>query len=159
MRHEDIAAKAAKAGFTLIEIIIAISIVGIMAAVAVPNINKYLKNARINAARQLIDTAKNATIQYQNEHKGKVPETQDAWVEALTGGEEPYIEGGATRSRSPGASRFVTRRRARAAASTSTRTVRTANRAATTTSPPSRTGASARNRRRAGRREERLHAD
>ena len=82
MRHEDIAEKAAKAGFTLIEIIIAISIVGIMAAVAVPNINKYLKNARINAARQLIDTAKNATIQYQNEHKGKVPET-------------PYIEGGA----------------------------------------------------------------
>ena len=95
MRHEDIAEKAAKAGFTLIEIIIAISIVGIMAAVAVPNINKYLKNARINAARQLIDTAKNATIQYQNEHKGKVPETQDAWVEALTGVEEPYIEGGA----------------------------------------------------------------
>ena len=75
MRHEDIAEKAAKAGFTLIEIIIAISIVGIMAAVAVPNINKYLKNARINAARQLIDTAKNATIQYQNEHKGKVPGT------------------------------------------------------------------------------------
>ena len=36
MRHEDIAEKAAKAGFTLIEIIIAISIVGIMAAVAVP---------------------------------------------------------------------------------------------------------------------------
>ena len=80
MRHEDIAAKAAKAGFTLIEIIIAISIVGIMAAVAVPNINKYLKNARINAERKLIDKAKNTTIQYQNEHKGKVPDTYDAWV-------------------------------------------------------------------------------
>ena len=65
MNQQNITEKAAKAGFTLIEIIIAISIVGIMAAVAVPNINKYLKNARINAARQLIDTAKNATIQYQ----------------------------------------------------------------------------------------------
>ena len=94
MNQQNITERAAKAGFTLIEIIIAISIVGIMAAVAVPNINKYLKNARINAARQLIDTAKNATIQYQNEHKGKVPDTQDAWVEGLTGGEEPYIEGG-----------------------------------------------------------------
>ena len=86
MNQQNITEKAAKAGFTLIEIIIAISIVGIMAAVAVPNINKYLKNARINAARQLIDTAKNATIQYQNEHKGKVPDSQDAWVEGLTSG-------------------------------------------------------------------------
>ena len=34
------AERAAKAGFTLVEIIIAIAIVGIMAAVAVPNINK-----------------------------------------------------------------------------------------------------------------------
>ena len=92
MRHEDIAEKAAKAGFTLIEIIIAISIVGIMAAVAVPNINKYLKNARINAARQLIDTAKNATIQYQNEHKGKVPDSQDAWVVRISAGRGKWDE-------------------------------------------------------------------
>ncbi len=94
MNQTTLTEKAAKAGFTLIEIIIAISIVGIMAAVAVPNINKYLKTARINAARQLIDTAKNATIQYQNEHRNKLPESQDAWVDALTSGEEPYIEGG-----------------------------------------------------------------
>ena len=40
MNQQNITEKAAKAGFTLIEIIIAISIVGIMAAVAVPNINK-----------------------------------------------------------------------------------------------------------------------
>ena len=46
--------RAAKAGFTLIEIIIAIAIVGIMAAVAVPSINKYISRARITACRQLI---------------------------------------------------------------------------------------------------------
>lgn len=89
-----IAESAAKAGFTLIEIIIAIAIVGIMAAVAVPNINKHIKRARINAAQQLIQTAAQATTTYSLDHSGKVPETQDAWIEALTGGDDPEIEGG-----------------------------------------------------------------
>ena len=85
---------AAKAGFTLVEIIIAIAIVGIMAAVAVPNINKNIKRARISAARQLISTAAQATTTYSLDHSGKTPASQDAWVEALTGGDDPEIEGG-----------------------------------------------------------------
>jgi general secretion pathway protein G len=86
---------AAKAGFTLVEIIIAIAIVGIMAAVAVPNINKNIKRARISAARQLISTAAQATTTYSLDHSGKTPASQDAWIEALTGGDDPEIEGGA----------------------------------------------------------------
>ena len=95
--NEDttLAESAAKAGFTLIEIIIAIAIVGIMAAVAVPNINKRIKSARITACRQLIQTAAQATTTYSLDHSGKVPDSQDAWVTALTGGDEPEIEGGA----------------------------------------------------------------
>lgn len=95
--NEDskIAEQAAKAGFTLIEIIIAIAIVGIMAAVAVPSINKYISRARITACRQLIQTAHQATVTYSLDHSGKVPDSQDAWVTALTGGDEPEIEGGA----------------------------------------------------------------
>ena len=71
-----LAESAAKAGFTLIEIIIAIAIVGIMAAVAVPNINKHIKRARINATQQLIQTAAQATTTYSLDHSGKVPESQ-----------------------------------------------------------------------------------
>ena len=89
--------RAAKAGFTLIEIIIAIAIVGIMAAVAVPSINKYISRARITACRQLIQTAHQATVTYSLDHSGKVPDSQDAWVTALTGGDEPEIEGRALR--------------------------------------------------------------
>ena len=81
--------RAAKAGFTLIEIIIAIAIVGIMAAVAVPSINKYISRARVTACRQLIQTAHQATVTYSLDHSGKVPDSQDAWVTALTGGDEP----------------------------------------------------------------------
>jgi len=95
MKREEQIERASRAGFTLIEIIIAIAIVGIMAAVAVPNINKYIARARINAARTLIDTAKQATHTYSLDHSGKVPDSQDAWVEALTGGDDPEIEGGA----------------------------------------------------------------
>ncbi len=86
---------ASRAGFTLIEIIIAIAIVGIMAAVAVPNIQKNIKRARIRAAQQLIQTAAQATTTYSLDHSGKVPDSQHAWVEALTGGDDPEIEGGA----------------------------------------------------------------
>lgn len=86
--------QSARAGFTLIEIIIAIAIVGIMAAVAVPNINKYIKRARISACQQLIQTAAQATTTYSLDHSGKVPDSQDAWVEALTGGDDPEMEGG-----------------------------------------------------------------
>ncbi len=96
MNEQDrrIAEQAAKAGFTLIEIIIAIAIVGIMAAVAVPNIQKNIKRARIKAAQQLIQTAAQATTTYSLDHSGKVPDSQEAWVEALTGGDDPEIEGG-----------------------------------------------------------------
>ncbi len=92
---------AAKAGFSLIEIIIAISIVGIMAAVAVPNVARYLKNAKINAARSMIKAAADATDMYREEHKSKLPSSQEAWIEALTGGDEPYIKGGPDRLTDP----------------------------------------------------------
>ena len=95
MNESKVVEQASKAGFTLIEIIIAIAIVGIMAAVAVPNINKHIKRARINACQQLIQTAAQATTTYSLDHSGKVPDSQDAWVEALTGGDDPEIEGGA----------------------------------------------------------------
>jgi len=96
MDNEQIkrAERAAEAGFTLIEIIIAIAIVGIMAAVAVPNINKNIKRARIRAAQQLIQTAAQATTTYSLDHSGKVPDSQEAWVEALTSGDDPEVEGG-----------------------------------------------------------------
>ena len=90
----EIAEQAVKAGFTLIEIIIAIAIVGIMAAVAVPNVSKYIDRANKTAARSLVDTAKQATMTYKLDHSGKAPDSQDAWVEALTGGDDPEISGG-----------------------------------------------------------------
>ncbi len=93
-QEQKTAEPATRAGFTLIEIIIAIAIVGIMAAIAVPNINKQIKRARISACQQLIQTAAQATTTYSLDHSGRVPDSQDAWVEALTGGDDPEIEGG-----------------------------------------------------------------
>ncbi len=93
-QKRELTERAAKAGFSLVEIIIAISIVGIMAAVAVPNLTAYLKRAKVNATRAMIKAATDATDMYREEHKSKLPASQDAWVEALTGGDEPYIKGG-----------------------------------------------------------------
>ncbi len=86
--------QSVRAGFTLVEIIIAVSIVGIMAGVAAVNIPKMLNRARVTSTREIIAAADTATKTYQTDHSGKVPESQDAWVEALTGGDDPEIEGG-----------------------------------------------------------------
>ena len=86
-----IAESAAKAGFTLIEIIIAIAIVGLMTAAGTVAIPAMLSKGRLTACRTTISNADTATHTYSMDHK--LPKTQDEWVEALTGGDDPLIDG------------------------------------------------------------------
>ena len=89
---ETKAATAMRAGFTLIEILVAVAIIGILGTVATVSIPKILENAKIKAAKSGVDSLKNAVVTY-NIEKGKYPSDLKALVEA-SGDDEPVVEGG-----------------------------------------------------------------
>ena len=75
---------------TLMEVMVAVMIVGLLTALAVTNVGRYMRRANVTATQQQIVTISQAITQYQFEHNSKLPET----LEALTEGDDPLIESG-----------------------------------------------------------------
>ncbi len=89
---ENTTAAAMRAGFTLIEILVAVAIIGILGTVATVSIPRILENSKIKAAKVAVDNLKGAVVTY-NIEKGKYPSDLKALVEA-TGDDEPILDGG-----------------------------------------------------------------
>ena len=93
MNNEERTAKAAmRAGFTLIEILVAVAIIGILGTVATVSIPRILENSKVKAAKAAVDSIRNAVVTY-NIEKGKYPNDLKALIES-SGDEEPILEGG-----------------------------------------------------------------
>ena len=60
--------RVAKAGFTLMEVMIAVMIVGVMSALAVTGVMRYLESSRKTATQQQLVTISTALKMYQSEH-------------------------------------------------------------------------------------------
>ena len=91
-KEETVAVSAMRAGFTLIEILVAVAIIGILGTTAAIGIPRILENSKIRAAKVGVDNLKAAVVAY-NIEKGKYPSDLKSFVEA-SGDDEPIVEGG-----------------------------------------------------------------
>jgi prepilin-type N-terminal cleavage/methylation domain-containing protein len=60
--------KNEKGGFTLIELMIVVAIIGILAAIAIPNVVSYFKKAKTAEAKQFLSTMRTLEEAYRAEN-------------------------------------------------------------------------------------------
>ena len=91
-KEENAAVLAMRAGFTLIEILVAVAIIGILGTIATINVTSFLERSRVTAAKEAVGNIKGAVLNYQIQSK-KLPSDLRVLVTA-NGDEEPILEGG-----------------------------------------------------------------
>ncbi len=81
-----------KWGFTLVELLATITLLGILAAIGVVSVNRYLKQAREASYTDYEQTLKNAATNYAIDHSGSVPTNGQLKVTAQTLISEGYLK-------------------------------------------------------------------
>ena len=82
-----------KRGFSLIEIVIVIAIIGGIMAIVVPRINSYRLKAAIQEAKNMISTLKEGIILFETD-MGRLPATLKELVVRPADGESKWTRGG-----------------------------------------------------------------
>lgn len=90
--QESKAALAMRAGFTLIEILVAVAIIGIMGTVAIQGVMQYLDKAKLTAARDGVNTLRDAANNY-NMLYNKFPSSLRDLIEPK-GDDDPLVTNG-----------------------------------------------------------------
>lgn len=85
--------RKAQQGFTLIEIMVVVGIIGLLAAVLIPNVTSKMNDARIASARVQIKNVEEALVAYSMKHGGKYPDSLEKLTEE-TEDDDALLQGG-----------------------------------------------------------------
>jgi general secretion pathway protein G len=93
-RHHEVVAgsPASRAGFTLIEIMVVIAIIGLLATIIAPNVVNKFKQAQITTTKSKMANVKQALDEYRMKHS-KLPDSLDVLLEPDEKNlGDPYVE-------------------------------------------------------------------
>ena len=81
--------EVARRGFTLVELLVVVAILGILGTIAIQNVTGHIAKTRVTAAEAGVRAIQAACTTYYIQHK-KLPSSLDQLVE----GDDPVLEGG-----------------------------------------------------------------
>ena len=84
--------RKAEQGFTLIEIMVVVGIIGLLVAVLIPNVTGKMNEARIASARVQIKNVEEALVAYSMKHGGKYPDSLETLTQE-TDDEDALLQG------------------------------------------------------------------